>query len=448
MLVIKQTNKRISWHEMIPVILIATVTCIGLITVVLCKPSITIKNHNIGIYWMIVLMGAVVMICSRKISLSEVFSGLTADTAVNPLKILILFLSMSTLSIFLDEIGFFRYLANQVLKRAKTSQKILFFYLYFAVSVLTVFTSNDIIILTFTPFICYFTKHAKINPFPYLFAEFVAANTWSMLLVIGNPTNVYLATANGIDFIHYLTVMLVPSILGGLAALFSLYLVFHRMLQKPMVSEYEEVRIQDKGLLGIGLGHLSACTILLVLSSYIHLEMWLITICFALSLFLTVFVYQRMKKRQGHELVHCLKRVPWELIPFIISMFVIVLALDKYQITGMIAAALNSEETVFSYGISSFITANLINNIPMSVLFGSVVQNAEVAVKLPGIYAAIIGSNVGAIFTPIGALAGIMWTGILKEHQIDFNFRKYIRYGLTISMPTLMLALFGLWLVM
>ena len=38
-------------------------------------------------------------------------------------------------------------------------------------------------------------KNASINPIPYLAAEFVAANTWSMALIIGNPTNIYLVTA-------------------------------------------------------------------------------------------------------------------------------------------------------------------------------------------------------------------------------------------------------------
>ena len=71
------------------------------------------------------------------------------------------------------------------------------------VAILTIFTSNDIVILTFTPFICYFSKNAKINPIPYLVAEFAAANTYSMMLIIGNPTNIYLATSASIDFISY-----------------------------------------------------------------------------------------------------------------------------------------------------------------------------------------------------------------------------------------------------
>lgn len=89
-------------------------------------------------------------------------------------------------------------------KKAGASQKKLFFLLYIVTSVLTVFTSNDVIILTFTPFICYFAKNCEIDPVPYIVTEFVAANTWSMLFIIGNPTNIYLATTYGVGFAEYL----------------------------------------------------------------------------------------------------------------------------------------------------------------------------------------------------------------------------------------------------
>lgn len=64
-----------------------------------------------------------------------------------------------------------------------------------------------------------------------------------------------------------------------------------------------------------------------------------------------------------------------------------------------------------------------------------------------GIYAATIGSNIGAFFTPVGALAGIMWASILKRFNVDLSFKKFILYGIVISIPTLLAALFGLILV-
>ena len=117
----------------------------------------------------------------------------------------------------------FDFIADSIFLKAKGGRLKLFLILYAVVSILTVFTSNDVIILTFTPPICIFAKKAKISPFPFLLGEFVSANTWSMMLVIGNPTNVYLAGASGITFLNYLSVMWLPAIVGGLTGLFVIF---------------------------------------------------------------------------------------------------------------------------------------------------------------------------------------------------------------------------------
>ena len=429
---------------MTAVIIISAVTVILMIASVLIKPNIEIKGKSISIYWMIVLVGALVLMISGLVPFGEAFRGMTADTSINPIKILVLFLSMSMMSIFLDEVGLFRFLASYTLGKAKSSQKMMFIYLYVVVSVLTVFTSNDIIILTFTPFICYFAKNAKIDPVPYLFAEFVAANTWSMMFIIGNPTNVYLATTNGISFARYFLVMCIPTIMGGVAAFLVLFLLFRKKLEKPIEAKVENVRIENKVLLIMGVTHLAVCTILLVLSSYIGTEMWLVTLIFAMSLFLLVLVYQFFSKIRNGELNRSFLRIPWELIPFVLSMFVIVLALDKYGVTDALADLLENGPAVWVYGAASFLSANLVNNIPMSVLFCSVIGNAPSASMIPATYAAVIGSNLGAILTPIGALAGIMWSAILKKHEVKFSFLDFVKYGVIISIPTLFFTLLGL----
>lgn len=414
---------------------------------ILFKPNFKIGKVELGTYWLVALFFAIILVLTKSITLREIEAGLTKHSSINPIKILVLFLSMTVQSIFLDEIGMFRYCANVALSRAKGSQLKLFFSLYIVTSVLTVFTSNDIIILTFTPFICYFAKNARINPIPFLFTEFVAANTWSMALIIGNPTNVYLAQSNGINFISYARVMAFPTLTAGLTACLFLLVLFREDFAKPLERSVDDFQIEDKGLLVIGLLHLGLCTVLLVVSSYIGIEMWFITMCFALSLFLVSSIYMLTHKLGFKVLLACLKRMPWELVPFVISMFVFVLAIDGASITQHIVAFLGTESVVYKYGVSSFLVANLVNNIPMSVLFSSVV-NLVGEHSLEAAYAAIVGSNLGAYFTPVGALAGIMWAGILKKHDVEFNFLTYIRYGAAVSIPTLYMALLSLSLIL
>lgn len=434
---------------MYSVCIIMAVVCVLLITTVLANPTVRIGKHKVRIfYWVAPVIGSIVLLATGLLPFDTMWKGLTSTGSINPLKILTLFISMTMLSIYLDEVGFFSYLAGVSVRAANASQKKLFCMLYLMVSVLTVFTSNDIIILTFTPFICYFSRKARINPMPYLFGEFVAANTWSMMLIIGNPTNIYLATAQGIAFGEYTAHMALPTVMAGLASFGLLFLIFRKSLSEPVTVSDEQTWIKDKGLVIIGVIHLAICTVLLVLSSYIGLEMWYITLGFAVSLYITVLIYKRCRRINNRALLNTLMRAPWELIPFVLSMFLMVLGLEQYDVTRVISEGMGSDYVIWKYGATSFLAANVMNNIPMSVAFSSIVKYLPQAQQMAGAYASIIGSNLGAYFTPLGALAGIMWSEILKKMGIEFSFKKYISYGVRISIPVLAIALLGLWLVM
>ena len=80
----------------------------------------------------------------------------------------------------------------------------------------------------------------------------------------------------------------------------------------------------------------------------------------------------------------------------------------------------------------------------MSVLFSGVLGHGALPIDA---YATVIGSNLGAYLTPVGALAGIMWSGLLKRHEVKFSFLDFIKYGTLTVLPTAAFALVGLWIV-
>ncbi|MCH5279605.1 MAG: hypothetical protein J1E60_07445 [Christensenellaceae bacterium] len=426
------------------VIIISAISCISLIALVLIKPNININGRAYSIYWLAPLFGAIVLIVFECIDPLMVINSLVSSGEFNPIKILILFLSMTIISVFLDSVGFFRRLASTVLLKAHTSQIALFVYLYIMVSVLTVFTSNDIIVLTFTPFICYFARSAGISAIPYLVCEFIAANIWSMALIIGNPTNIYIAANAGITFAKYFSVMLLPTLLAGIVSFIVLYLLFKRQLKAPMQVNIDECQITVKPLVKIGLIHLTLCIILLCVASYINLPMWLISFFFCMSLLITAAIYLIVHRRGMRILFEVIKRAPWDVVPFVISMFIIVLTIEKCGISQKLSDILSGQNAVAAFGISSFVTANIVNNIPMSVLFSSVTNGISGSQQVAAQFASIIGSNLGAFLTPIGALAGIMWMGMLKDHGVKLSFIKFAEYGAAVSIPALAAALVGL----
>lgn len=426
---------------MVLCIIICVLACVGLIACVLSGAET--KKFHIPFYPFVTLFFAVAVIVTNRIPFKEAMNSLWTSDAVSPIKILILFFSMTAISVFLDEAGFFKYLATLTLKKAGKSQVKLFVLLYITVSVLTVFTSNDIVILTFTPFICCFCKNAKINPLPYLIEEFVSANTFSMALIIGNPTNIYLGLKFSQDFGKYLSVMILPSLVGGAMCFLVLFLLFKKQLKAPLQAEAERVEI-EKSVVITGVIALAVCTLMLAFSELLKIEMWIVALSSFLVLFLIISVYKSIKRQSFTEITGTLKRLPYPLIPFLVSMFVLVASLEYNGVTEKLAKLFKSDD-VFLYGLCSTLCCNLFNNIPMSVLFGSILQNGA---GTGAVYACVIGSNLGAYLTPLGALAGIMWLGILKKYEVKFSFFQFVKYGVIIVLPTLIATLFTLWLIL
>ena len=426
-------------------IIISGITFVGITLSILFFPHIKIKKVKLDTYWIIALIGALVLVVTTLCPLANIKESWMSKSAVNPLKILILFFSMTILSIYLDELGLFKHLAIVAVNKARGSQRVLFFVLYFLVAILTIFTSNDIVILTFTPFICFFCKHAKIKALPFLIAEFVAANTWSMMFIIGNPTNIYLATSAGITFLGYLKVMLFPTIIAGLVELTIVYLLFMKQLKEPINNEeVSPIPIESKADLIIGTLHLFVCLTFLIISPYINVEMWIVALICATSLLVCSLVLRLISKKEWIYIEDCFLRLPYQLIPFILSMSIIVIALNYQGVADKIGSLLNHGSIILNYGLSSFGFANVINNIPMSILFSNIPNELVNEEYLKAIYASIIGSNIGAFLTPIGALAGIMFSNLLNKYDMHFSFLDFIKYGAIISLPVLGVALIAL----
>ena len=425
---------------------------IAVVTVILFLLSILFSiNFRFGCkiripaYILVSVLGGAAMVLFGQISLADIGGSFLENTSVNPIKILVLFLSMTVFSLILERTNFFRFVSSSVLKRAGKNQYVIFVCLYAINSLLTVFTSNDIIILTFTPFICHFCKAANINAIPYLIMEFVAANTWSLLFIIGNPTNIYISSAFGIGFFDYFTKMAIPTIIVGVVSFFCMMLLFGRSLKKDITPSVEVEKITNVPLMIISLGHLLLCVATLVISQYINMEMWIIAFGMALSVIVCSMVCLACQRRGLADVGEALKKMPFEIIPFIIGMFVIVLALDKTGATAWFAGLFLGTDSVFGVGFASLAGSNILNNIPMSVLFSKILVFGASEAQL---YATVIASNVGAFITPVGALAGIMWSNLLRANKVHISVRRFIFYGIVIGIPAFTASLLFLEFIM
>jgi arsenical pump membrane protein len=384
-------------------------------------------------YWIIVLIGALMIWVLTGFDFQFLLDAWTGSSEINPLRILGLFFSFTLMAIYLDDVGYIRFLAHLAMKKAGSSQERLFFVWFVIVSISTMLTANDIVILTLTPFIIYFAKHTRISPIPFLVSQFVAANTWSMLLIVGNPTNIYLASMFNISFMDYAYVMFFPTLITGVVSYGLLLMIFKSELNKPLIPSTLEIQPPHPSY-QIGILILGLAIVMMAISKPIGLSMDVVTLFAAcLLVVLVAFIYPK-----ALFLRSTFQRLPYSFIPFFLGMAVLVQAMEIAEWTQTMASFLQSFSPTFSFGLSSFFMANVMNNIPMSLWYESIIR-LQPQLQLQAVYASIIGSNLGAILTPVGALAGLMWMNVLHSKQVNFRIGQFLKFGFIFG-PILLLV--------
>ncbi len=421
----------------LPLIIIG-ITLIVMQLCVIFDWKIKTKHFEFCWYWIVCLIGAIVCVICGFIKSDSLKNVFVSSGGMNPLQILIIFISCSSLSVLLDKIGFFSYIAQLALNKSKSSQTKMFFTFNIIIAILTIFTSNDIIILTFTPFICYFTKHAKIDPTPYIVSEFVSANAWSMFFYIDNPTNIYLCSLHGITFLDFTIKMFLPATVAGVFALFITWLIFRKKLQAPIDIVAKEPETPNKTLLGFGLSGLILMISFMVVGPYFGFDIWYIPLSCAVLTYLATSIYLLCKKEKFTIIWEALKDLPYSLMPFLMSMAIIVATLTDIGFIGILGNAL-SGKSMFLIGFLAFIAGNIVNNIPMTMLFTGIL--GTFSASLNTVYSVVIASNICAFLTPVGSLAGIMFMSILKDNDVKFSVKQFVGYGVLTSIPVMAVSM-------
>lgn len=386
-----------------------------------------------------------VLLLTSIIDFNFFVSGILGCENIKPYSVIILILSLTYICISLDLTGFFEYVALKVVKKAGSSGKRLFVYLFMLTSFLTIFTSNDVVILTITPIIIYMCRSVDISPIPFLFAQFFAANIAGMGLYVGNPTNIVVADAYGITFAEFARWMLLPAASATVTCLLMLWIVFRReipsQINVPQVNSKSAIKDRNGAIFGLAV-LANAITLMSLPQTWTGLQPWIIAASSAAIMFLRDLLLARSK------IATVFMRMPWKIAPFLIGLFVIVESMALSGWTDMLAFHLsristNTAVAVFSVGFLSSLAAGLMNNHPMTIFFVKTLQSSSFSApqtaKFGAMLALVVGSNLGANFMLTGALAGLMWAKILSNKGHSISFSKFSKQGFK-TMPVVTAA--------
>ncbi len=416
---------------MIATYVISALTIIAMTLSFFLFPRIKIRSKKIDTYWLITLLGAILILLTHISTDGDILKLFIENNSTNPFKIIVLFLSLTFISKFLDSVGLFDYLATRVGRIGNGNQFILFTVFYFLISFLTILTNNDIIIIV-TPIIIYFARACKTKALPYLMMVCFVLNTLSTTFLTTNVSNLYLGSFFDITYFDYLKKLTPVSLILMLVLYVILILVFYKDLKIKIDTNVEKKPIKNKFLLIVGLTSLALTTILLILSSFINIEMYIITLVFALLDLIIAIIYTFSFKKEKEYFIKPLKSLPYEFIPFLVSMFIIISSLNETPLLSSVSSLIESTNNptleTYIYGISSALAANLVNNVPMSLLYGDILNYSSI-IDLNSVYATILSSNLCALITPCGALSSLMFIRICKENNEKISYLTYFKYA-------------------
>ena len=396
------------------------------------------------------LLGALLLLLTPYADSGTVVRGVVGGEGLHPYAIIILILSLSYLCVSLDYRGFFEYLSLRFVRLSGGSGKKLFFLFFLLTSFLTLFTDNDIVILTMTLLIFYMARRSGADPLPFLFCQFFTVNTLGMALYIGNPTNIIAADPMGLSFVEFARWMFLPSLVGAFAGFGLLYALFRRRIPRrvePPEVEPRSVLRAGRGL-WVGLAGLVGAIVFMSLPPGVRvIPMWSGVALLALLVLASDLLSYGRK-------VPPLFRLPWKLAPFLVGLFIQMEALSSGGWTNLLAPRLSSLggllPTLFLLTLLSSLLAGAMNNHPMTLFMVRTLQSPEFSrgshLRLASTLGVIAGSNLGANLFLTGALAGLMWAKLLSDKGYPVSFSQFSKYGFLVTLPVMVLISLLLWL--
>ncbi|MGD8936358.1 MAG: SLC13 family permease, partial [Thiogranum sp.] len=177
------------------------------------------------------VIGAVAMVMAGTAS-----GFYTQEEAVKAIDANTMFLltGMMTLVVLLRPTGGFEYLAIRMAKLSRGSPKRLLVYISTAVTVISLFLDNVTTVLVFAPLTVVITRMLGLNPIPYLMAEALLSDTGGVATLVGDPPNVMIGSAAGIDFNQFLFHMGPVILVAWVLTVFLMLYLFRSWLSEPI----------------------------------------------------------------------------------------------------------------------------------------------------------------------------------------------------------------------
>jgi Na+/H+ antiporter NhaD/arsenite permease-like protein len=364
-------------------------------------------------------------------------------------NVIFLLAAMMIIANVLKETGLFQWIALQAVRLGKGDP----FRVLVILSVVTAFTSafldNVTIVVLVAPVTLFVASNLRVNPVPYLIAEILASNIGGMATLVGDPPNILIGSAAGIDFLSFIANLGPISLIILIVFVGLSRLLFYKNLEVGSGTSIDiealdkSTIITNPDLLRKSLVVMVGVIVGFLAHGALHLEPATIALTGATILMLW--------GRGDPE--HLLRDVEWTTLFFFIGLFITVEAIVEVGIIENIAQSalrltggslpLTSMLLIWFSAIAS----GIVDNIPYTATIIPIVQNlSQVMPAEPLWWSLALGACLGGNFTLVGAAANVVVANLAEKSGHPISFALFLRYGAITTVVSLILASGYVWL--
>lgn len=268
---------------------------------------------------------------------------------------------------------------------------------------------------------------------PYAYACVRLANSGSLLLPVSNLTNLLAFSACDLSFGRFAALMALPWLIACTAEWIGLRTFFRDELRGRAPSRTTQLPAVPR----YGLGVLAATVTGFVAFSALH-----VAPAWAALAGCAALLIPRVRRRDV-KLRSLVREASPGFCIFMLALSVVVEAVTRHGLGTALQHALPSTTSLgalVALALAAAVLANLVNNLPATLLLLPLIAGSPAAVL-----AVLIGVNVGPNASYAGSLATLLWRRLLP-HGDRPRAREFHRYGLLTVPATIILSTVGLWL--
>ena len=403
----------------------------------------------------IALLGAMLMI---------MFGLLTQEQAVASIDFntIGLLVGMMIIVSITRKCGIFEYLAIRSAKLARANPAGILAMLAVVAAVASALLDNVTTVLLMVPITLIITEALKVNPYPFLFSQILAANIGGTATLIGDPPNILIGGRVGLtfnDFVLNLAPIIVVVLIVHLA---SMHLLWGRGMSasaelRARVMGFEEKKvITDHRLLKLSMSVLGLVMVAFVLARTLGLESGTIGMAGA-ALLLMLDNVGKAPEQQSKNVVKIYNEVEWITIFFFVGLFIVIAGVEHAGLLQMLAdkmlAATGGDFTVTGMSVlwASAVLSAIVDNIPFVATMIPLIKAMAPTfggadALLPLWWGLSLGACLGGNGTLIGASANLTVAGIAERNGIPFRFLTFAKVAFPLMlMHVAIVTVYLLW---